>query len=279
MLWSFESSWILYFTLLFLCNGINNVITANKMLSVVIITKNEAHIIEKTLQSLQDVSDDIIVVDSGSTDGTVEISKKWGARVLETGWQGYGANKNMGNEAAKNDWILSIDADEELTPLLKASIKQATPFVNGCVYRIKRRSLFCNKPIRYGVWARDNNIRLFNRNEVKWDLAEVHENLVFKQQLKVKALKGHMLHYTVTNLTDYSNKTLIYARLNAKKYFQMGKKAGFFKLYFGPFFTFIQFYFFRLGFLDGWEGYLICRTNAWYTFMKYVFLKELNEEK
>lgn len=249
------------------------------MLSVVIITKNEAHIIGKTLQSLQGVSDDIIVVDSGSTDETITISKKWGARVIETTWDGYGANKNKGNDAAKHDWILSIDADEELTPQLISSIKQTQPFIPGSVYRLKRRSLFCNKPIRYGVWARDYNIRIFNRNEVKWDFADVHENLVFSKEMKVITLKGHMLHYTVSNLTDYSNKTIIYARLNARKYFQMGKKAGFFKLYFAPGLTFIQYYFFRLGFLDGWEGFLICKTNAWYTFMKYVFLKELNQDK
>jgi glycosyltransferase involved in cell wall biosynthesis len=248
-------------------------------LSVVIITKNEAHIIANTLQSLQGVTDDIIIVDSGSTDDTVSICKKFNATVIETGWSGYGANKNKGIEAAANDWILSLDADEAIDSNLRQALVKLLPPSNNVVYKLAYQNFFCNKPIRYGVWGTDKHIRLFNRKKVKWDDAEVHEALQIPAGAQVLMLQGYVLHYTVNSISDYMNKTILYAKANAQKYFLQGKKAGFIKLYLAPAFNFLQYYFFRLGFLDGWEGYLICKTNAWYTFMKYVFLKELNEQQ
>lgn len=248
------------------------------MLSVVIITKNEAHIIGKVLQSLQGISDDIVIVDSGSTDDTIAICKSFHATVIETTWDGYGANKNKGIKAAKNDWIFSLDADEAVDPELAEVLKKLQPSDENIVYKLRRRSFFCDKLIRYGVWGEDKTLRIFKRSIASWDLAEVHEKLEFNREVKEVFLKGCLLHYTTSNLTDYSNKTIEYARLNAKKYFQKGKKAGFVKLYFAPAFSFIRYYVFKLGFLDGWEGYLICKTNAWYIFMKYVFLRELNKK-
>ena len=248
------------------------------MLSVVIITKNEAHIIGNTLQSLQGLSDDIIIVDSGSTDDTIAICKKFNATIIETTWDGYGANKNKGIDAAKNDWILSLDADEAVDEVLKNELLKLQPIQDNIVYKLSYRNFFCNKRIRFGVWGEDKHIRLFNRQKVSWDAAEVHESLLFPADVKTVLLKGHVLHYTVNSITEYSNKTIAYARSNAKKYFIQGKKAGFIKLYLAPAFNFLQHYFFRLGFLDGWEGYLICKTNAWYTFMKYVFLREMNKK-
>lgn len=246
------------------------------MLSVVIITKNEAHIIGNTLQSLQAVSDDIIVVDNGSTDDTISICKKFNAKVIETSWQGYGITKNIGIDAAKYDWILSLDADEAIDEQLKNELIKLKPDNSNEVYKLSYKNFFCNKEIRFGVWAKDKHVRLFNRQKVRWDTAEVHESLLLPQDIKVVPLGGHVLHYTVNSISEYSNKTIAYARSNAKKYFLQGKKTGFIKLYLAPGFNFLQHYIFRLGFLDGWEGYLICKTNAWYTFMKYVYLRELN---
>lgn len=269
-----------YFVLLYCFFAeVNNHATGNVfMLSVVIITKNEAHIIENTLQSLQGVSDDIVIVDSGSTDETIAICKKFNATVIQTGWDGYGANKNKGIDAARYDWILSLDADEAIDTELRAVLQNLSPVNDGIVYKLTYNNFFCNKHIRFGVWGTDRHIRLFNRKKVKWNNAEVHENLVFPVDVKVVTLKGKVLHYTVNSIKEFSDKTNAYALSNAKKYKLQGKKAGFVKLYFAPAFNFIQHYFFRLGFLDGWEGYLICKTNAWYTFMKYVFLKELNKK-
>lgn len=248
------------------------------MISVVIIAKNEAHIIGNTLQSLQSLTDDIIVVDSGSTDETVSICQNAGARVIQTTWDGYGANKNKGIIAAKYDWILSLDADEAVDTRLKITLSNLEPADAHVVYELSYRNYFCNKLIRFGVWANDRHVRLFNRRTVTWDDAAVHESLIFPSGVKVLPLQGYVLHYTVHNLKEFTGKTVAYAYSNARKYHLQGKKAGWVKLYIAPAFSFVQHYIFRLGFLDGWEGYLICKTNAWYTFLKYAFLDEMNRK-
>ena len=246
-------------------------------ISVVIITKNEAHIIANTLQSLQAVTDDIVIVDSGSTDDTVAICKKYNATVIETVWGGYGVNKNKGIEVAKYDWILSLDADEAIDGELQQSLLQLGLTNNKEVFNIRFKNFFCNKWIRFGEWGFDWHIRLFNRKKVQWNNAAVHENLVFPDDVLVTKLKGNILHYTVQSRQEYDAKTDHYARMNAKKYFTSGKRYHFFKQYFSPAFAFIQHYIFRLGFLDGREGFIIAKTTARYTFLKYRYLKEMNK--
>jgi glycosyltransferase involved in cell wall biosynthesis len=248
-------------------------------ISVVIIAKNEAHIIANTLQSLQRVTNDIVIVDSGSTDETVAICKKYNATVIETGWDGYGINKNKGIKAAKHDWILSLDADEAIDAELQETLLQLTVTNDSAVFDIRFKNFFCNKWIRFGEWGFDWHIRLFNRNKVQWNNAAVHENLVFPEGFTVTKLKGNILHYTVQNREEYDAKTDHYARMNAKKYVEAGKKPSFFKQYFSPVFAFIQHYIFRLGFLDGKEGFIIAKTTARYTFLKYRYLKEMNKTK
>jgi glycosyltransferase involved in cell wall biosynthesis len=245
-------------------------------ISVVIITKNEAHIIANTLQSLANLTDDIVVVDSGSTDETVAICKKHHAHIIETGWAGYGINKNKGINAAKHDWILSLDADEAIDTELEQSLLQLTLTNDDEVFNIRFKNFFCGKWIRFGEWGFDWHIRLFNRKKVQWNNVAVHENLVFPDRVKITKLKGNILHYTVQSRHEYDNKTDHYARMNARKYAEAGKRTGFFKQYFSPVFAFIQHYFFRLGFLDGREGFIIAKTTARYTFLKYRYLKEMN---
>lgn len=256
-----------YFSLLFLCS---------MDISVVIITKNEAHIIANTLQSLQPLIRDVIIVDSGSSDDTVAICKKFNAAVIETGWAGYGINKNRGIAAAKNDWILSLDADEAIDEELQNALQQLSLSDETEVFNIRFKNFYCNKWIRFGEWGFDRHIRLFNRKKVKWNNADVHESLVFSGKVKITLLPGHILHYTVRSRKEYKDKMVSYARMNANKYFDAGKKNSFFKQYFSPAFAFIQHYVFRLGFLDGRDGFIIAKTTAWYTFLKYRYLKELN---
>ena len=245
--------------------------------SVVIITKNEAHIIGTTLQSLQGITDDFIIVDSGSTDDTISICKSYGATIIETGWDGYGQNKNKGIDAAKNNWILNLDADEAIDETLKAAILKLELKEENIVYNFKFKNFFCNKWIRYGEWSGDMHIRLFNRKKAKWNAAAVHEVLSFSSDTKIITLPGNVLHFTTRDIDDYISKTFAYAKLNATKYHVQGKHANFFKLRMAPGLTFLQHYILRLGFLDGWEGYLIAKTTAWYTFLKYSFLKEMNK--
>ncbi|MEP7165947.1 MAG: glycosyltransferase family 2 protein, partial [Ferruginibacter sp.] len=232
-------------------------------LSVVIITRNEAHIIGNTLQSLQGVTDNIIIVDNGSTDDTIAICRKYKAHVVETKWEGYGITKNKGIDAASNDWILSLDADEAIDQELRSSLLQLDLLSDINVYELKYKNFFCNKWIRFGEWSGDKHIRLFNRNRVRWDDAPVHESLVMPGDKKIVQLKGNVLHYTVHSIDEYMGKTIHYSKLNAQKYFLQEKKAGYFKLYFGPGFNFLKHYIFELGFLDGFEGYLIAKTTAW----------------
>ncbi len=247
-------------------------------LSVVIITRNEAHIIGNTLQSLQGLTDDIVIVDSGSTDETISICKQFGATVIETGWDGYGPNKNKGIAAAKHDWILNLDADEAIDEGLKTYLSKLDLNDDKIVYEANFKNFFCGKQIRFGEWSGDRHIRLFNRTKIKWNDAAVHESLLLPTSTQTKMLKGNILHHTSNSIDDHINKTMAYAKLNAEKYFRQNKRAGFFKLRLAPGLTFFQHYILRLGFLDGWEGYFIAKTTAWYTFLKYSYLREMNRK-
>lgn len=244
-------------------------------LSVVIITLNEGHVIGNTLQSLTGLTDDIVIVDSGSTDDTLEVCRRFNATILQPGWKGYGANKNIGIDAAKHDWILNLDADEAIDDELAIAIRKLPPDQPRVVYEMWFRNFFMNKWIRYGEWGTDRHIRLFNRSEVRWNEAAVHEKLLMNEQAVKKTLPGHVLHYTVHSLSEYEQKTVAYARLNAMKYAEQGMKRQWLRPYLSPLFSFIHNYFIRLGFLDGREGYLIARTTARYTYLKYAFLNEL----
>lgn len=247
-------------------------------LSVVIIAKNEADIIGNTLQSLQGLTDDIVIVDSGSTDDTVSIGKQFSASIIETGWQGYGPNKNKGINAAKNDWILNLDADEAIDEELKKYLLTLELANDNIVYEVNFKNFFCGKQIRFGEWSGDKHVRLFNRTKTKWNDAAVHESLLLPPGVQTKSLKGNILHHTSNSIDDHISKTIAYAKLNAEKYFRQNKQAGFFKLRVAPGLTFFQHYILRLGFLDGWEGYFIAKTTAWYTFLKYSYLREMNRK-
>ncbi len=249
----------------------------NPAISVVIICRNEAHIIGKAIAAAQHVSDDVVVVDSGSTDGTQKIATNAGARLLETTWQGYGSNKNKGVAIAKHDWILSIDADEIIDDVLTEQLNRLIFTKESIVYNLRFRAFLGNAMIRYGEWANDAHIRLYNRQQVHWNEVQVHEALQFPTNVKVITLKGYIHHYTSKNIEDFARKTVNYAMLNALKYQQQGKKAGWLKCRLAPAFSFVKNYIFRLGFLDGEAGFTVAKMNAWYTWLKYVRLYELNK--
>lgn len=246
-------------------------------ISAVIITKNEAHIIGKTLQAMQQLTNDIIIVDSGSTDDTVAICKKMNTVVIETSWDGYGANKNKGIAAAQNNWILNTDADEIPDEELIQSLLALQEENENTLFEIKFKNFFCGKQIRFGEWGFDKHIRLFSRNKVKWNNAAVHEELMIPDGAVTKTVAGSILHYTTNSMEEYQSKTIGYAKLNAQKYFALGKKASVVKQYLSPVFSFLQNYIFRFGFLDGKEGFTIAKTTARYTFLKYKYLIKLNK--
>lgn len=251
----------------------------NQPVSVVIICRNEAHIIGKTIAAAKAFTDDVVVVDSGSTDGTQNIVTQQGARLLETGWEGYGPNKNKGVALAKHDWILSIDADEMVDDVLAEQLQQLDLTDTGIVYNIRFRAFLGDTMIRFGEWSNDRHIRLYNRKQAGWNDAAVHERLILPKDARIVTLKnGYIHHYTSRNTEDFAGKTVQYAMLNAQKYHAAGKQAGWLTCTIAPAFSFVKNYFFRFGFLDGEAGYTVAKMNAWYTWLKYVRLRELNKK-
>ncbi len=249
-----------------------------QLLSIVIVCKNEADIIATSLQSLLGLTDDIVIYDNGSDDGTREVVKQYPVQLHEGSWEGFGKTKNKANALAKYDWIMSLDADEAIDEELKRSLMQWQPENEATVYEIAFKNFFGNRHLKYGEWGTDYHVRFFNRNKVTWDEAPVHENLVLPPGAIPKRLKGFILHRTLRNEEDYRKKMLDYAMRGAEKYYRQGKKATWLKLHLSPFFTFVNYYILKLGFLDGKQGYTIARMTAWYTRMKYTKLKELYKQ-
>lgn len=248
-------------------------------LSVVIICKDEADVIGATLQSLQGLTDDIIVYDNGSTDNTLEIARQFSVQVHQGNWEGFGKTKAKANGLAKYDWILSLDADESIDKELKQSLLELQPGNEKTVYDFRFKNFLGNKLLKHGEWGNDSHIRLFNRKTVHWNDAPVHESLVMSKDIKVKRLKGFVLHQTMKDLNDYAQKTEHYAMLNAEKYYREGKKYSWFRIRLSPGFNFLNYYILKLGFLDGHEGYVCAKMTAHYTFLKYARLRELNNQR
>jgi glycosyltransferase involved in cell wall biosynthesis len=243
--------------------------------SVVIICKNEAAVIAATLQSLEGVSDDIIVYDNGSTDDTVAIAKGFNIRVHQGSWEGFGKTKTKANNLAKHDWILSLDADERIDADLKKSLLAFAPAGSRVVYDLRFKNFLGDKLLKHGEWGYDSHIRLFNRTVVQWNNEPVHETLMMPADVKVIKMEGCILHRTMKDLHEYAHKMVHYAMLSADKYYQKGKRASWFKIRLSPGFNFINYYIMKLGFLDGHAGYICARMTAHYTFLKYTRLREL----
>ena len=249
-------------------------------ISVVIITHNEEHNILRCLNSVQDVADEIVVVDSGSTDNTENICKNFGVKFVRQDWLGYSEQKNFANSLASNDWILSIDADEEISDELKRSIfkYKNNHIPHDMVFSMNRLTNYCGHWIRHCGWYPDRKIRIWNRTVGKWE-GEIHETIEFSTEIKEKVLKGDLLHYSFDSAYEYENQQFKFAKMRGEHYFQKGKKhAGFFMIV-SPIFSFIQNYFFQLGFLDGKDGLYICYITAKATKLKYKTLKELTDKK
>jgi glycosyltransferase involved in cell wall biosynthesis len=267
-------------------------------LSIIVITKNEAHRIERCLRSVA-FADELIVVDSGSTDETVARARACGARVTVTDWPGFGPQKNRALALARGRWVLSIDADEEVDDELRAAIlnvvrKSApTPVASApsagesagdgaagarpdaaprtgteppCGYWVRRSSRFCGTTIRFGDWRRDRVLRLFLRGRARFSDDLVHERVICP--LPHAELAGGLLHDSVDSMPDAIEKAERYARLGARKLRQRGRGGLLSALVHGGW-AFVRGYLLRLGFLDGRPGLSIAALNAWGTYRRY----------
>jgi len=247
-------------------------------ITAVIITKNEAHNIAKCLSALQSVTDDMLVVDSFSTDKTKAIAEENGARVIQKEWEGYAKAKNYANSKAYHDWILSVDADEVLSNELIKTI-QKLRVASGTVYALDRINNFCGQWIKHSGWYPDWKVRLFNRNEVYWVGAYVHEKLKYPSNYEVKKLSGKLYHYSYATLEDHKKRIETYSQLAAEDMLASGKEASFIKMYLSPVGRFLKTLFLKMAFLDGKNGWIISSRNAWLVYLKYRKLGVLLKAK
>jgi glycosyltransferase involved in cell wall biosynthesis len=245
-------------------------------ISATLIVFNEERNIEEALKSIS-WADEIVVVDSGSSDGTLAICRKFTDRILHRNWTGYADQKNFAVESARNNWIFSLDADERPSPELKLEIQDLAR--NGFRkpgYKIPRVAFFLGRWIRHGEWYPDCQLRLFDRRHGKWEGGRVHESV--KLDEKTGLLKGEIYHYTYRNLSDYLRRLEIYSTLAASDYQNQGKTISPIRLLGNPIAAFIRSYLVKRGFLDGTPGLAVAITAAASVFFKYAKLYELQHK-
>ncbi|MGC4058197.1 MAG: glycosyltransferase family 2 protein [Chitinophagaceae bacterium] len=237
-------------------------------LSAVVITRNEAANIARCIQSLRQVTVDIVVVDSGSTDRTREIAEEMGARVFHRDWTGYADQKNFGNEKALHDYILSIDADECLSFELAFQIQEAMKQPKAAVYEMDFLTSWGDHFIRHGGWVPDRHCRLFDKRRIRWVSEGVHEYLAMDGHTPQK-IEGYVFHYTAANKQTYREKMNRYAREFAEARSNARRYSPFWKKYTSAGFRFLRDYVLKRGFLEGRAGWEIACEEARYTWLKY----------
>jgi glycosyltransferase involved in cell wall biosynthesis len=245
-------------------------------ISAVIITKNNADSLDRTLAALHRVTDDVVVVDSLSTDHSAEIAQKHGARFYPRAWPGYSEQKNFGNQQALHPWVLSLDDDEVLSEDLAEDILELMKQPHSyAAVKLRFHTYFCGKRIRFGAWNPEWHIRLFRKADIAWNTDAVHEGLTVQPHHQILTLEqGVVRHYTVDTVAEFEQKTERYARLFAQRAIAAGKKSTFVKRFLSPTWRFLSEYFLKFGFLDGRYGYVIARENARYTYLKYTLLEK-----
>lgn len=250
------------------------------LLSVIVITLNEEKNIKRCLDSVQNIADDIVVVDSLSTDNTTQIAESCGARVVSQSFLGYVEQRNFSTEQAKYDWVLTLDADEVVTPELEKSILSIKEQNNSNVYQLKRLTNYCGKWIKHSGWYPDKKIRLFDRTKGTWKGGLVHEYWeAHDKNERIETLQGDLLHYTFDTITQHIKQIQKYTDLNARSAADNGKTCSLFKIWFGPKWFFFSRFVLKLGFLDGYYGYLVCRFSAYAKLMKYSKTRQYAELK
>jgi glycosyltransferase involved in cell wall biosynthesis len=246
------------------------------MLSVIIITKNESHHISRCLHSIA-WAEEIIVLDSGSEDDTVKLAKQFTEKVFVTDWPGFGKQKQRALEKASGDWVLSLDADEIITPELKTEIEQAIKQNAAIGFEIPRLSTYCGKEIRHGGWWPDYVLRLFQRDQGRFTEDPVHERILVTG--KTAKLNSPIRHEAFVDHEEVLHKINQYSSLGAKKLYDAGKSTSLLQAITKGLWTFFRTYFLKAAFLDGPEGLQLSLSNAQGTYYKYLKLLYLNKNK
>ena len=248
-------------------------------ISVLIITLNEERNIGRAIESVQSFADEIIVLDSLSTDQTKSIVEKYDSvKLLERAWEGYSETKNYLHSLASYSYIFSLDADEAPDQEMQKYILEEKENRLSGVYTVNRLTNYCGKWIKHSGWYPDIKKRLFPADSALWDGAIVHEELIFDKDYPVHALNGHLQHYSYYDYADHKSRADKYSLLTAKKFHIQGKKASLLKPFLSGMMRFLSMYLLKLGFLDGKMGYKIASISARSNVLKYKELRRLNRE-
>ncbi|WP_378187149.1 glycosyltransferase family 2 protein [Aquimarina sp. W85] len=248
-------------------------------LSGVIITYNEERKIETCIQSLQNVVDEIVVVDSFSTDRTEAICKKYNVKFVKQKFLGYKEQKNFVISQASYDHIISLDGDEALSEELQKSIIDLKSNWVYDGYYMNRYNNFCGQWIKHSDWYPDKKLRAFKKGKGEWKGINPHDSYKLYNPNNKGKLKGDILHWNYPTYSAFNQQIEKFSTISAHSYHELGKKAPLWKLFFNPTWAFFKSYVLRLGFLDGVNGFVICSQTANLTFLKYLKLRELNNKK
>ena len=246
-------------------------------LSAVLITFNTGEQLAPCLRSLSFV-DEIVVVDSGSDDATRDVARRFGARVVEEPWRGFGPQKRYAASLARNDWVLCIDADEEVSPTLAAAIARVLEQPCHIAYRMPRSNRFMGRYLRHGEGFPDWSLRLFDRRHAQWSDDAVHEKVEASGSIGRLPEAAVLMHHSAESLTNYLDKQNRYTSLQADGLYRAGERANVWRLLLSPALRFIKFYFVRLGLLDGLPGLVHIAIGCFNSFAKYAKLRALQIE-
>lgn len=245
-------------------------------ISAAIITLDEEANLGRCLDSLRGVADEVVVVDSGSKDGTERIARAAGALFLPQRWLGYGPQKNLAAERCANEWILSLDADEALSDELRGSLlrlKEDGPRADA--YEVNRLNWYCGRFLRHSGWYPDRKVRLWRKGAARWADASIHELAEVAPGTRVERLRGDLLHYTIRDRAQHLATMEKFTTLSAEALLREGKGGQAWRRFVSPVATFVRAWILKAGFLDGRAGWDVCRLSAYASWLKYEKLRRL----
>ena len=246
-------------------------------LSAVIITHNEEKNISRCLTSLQGLADEIVVVDSFSTDKTENICQKFETRFIKHAFVGHIEQKNFAIQQTTYPFVLSLDADEALSETLRQSIEKIKGEGADYAYEFDRLTNYCGKWIRHCGWYPDTKLRLWHKEKGCWGGTNPHDKVIMQPNVKIQHLKGNLLHYSYYSVAEHLQQIDRFTTIGAAKEREKGKNVSFCGMVLRSKWKFIRDYIFKLGFLDGKAGYQVCKMSSWATYIKYAKLRELNK--